>query len=311
MAFFQKWIFGFSLPGRSAVTTILSTVVAMEIDLLAKRSCLRKASFTLLELLVVIAIISLLAALLLPVLGRMREKARRVACMSNMRQIGMAIFAYANDNGGAFYIPQNLTQPVPNDTTDFTPHGDYWIGISNYLGNPNILYCPSAIARKNFFAGGMAPAWENRLANNWADVLTLNNHYGLQLFYTRDVGSKDALVFECPGYMFHSVGIGGFYWSSTTDGSAWLEFYKQRDHFLSSSGGGASGIYPDSWVTEINHAGRPPWASGVMDYQSYDAGANLIYGDGRAEWISGGSFDLTVQPLPPGMPGAYGVRFFY
>ena len=59
----------------------------------------RFLGFTLIELLVVIVIISILAGLILPALSSAREKSRRIACSSNLRQIGTGMLAYAGDNG--------------------------------------------------------------------------------------------------------------------------------------------------------------------------------------------------------------------
>ena len=58
----------------------------------------RRSGFTLIELLVVIAIIGVLAAILLPVLGKAKQRANRVKCMGNLKQIGVALTSFADDN---------------------------------------------------------------------------------------------------------------------------------------------------------------------------------------------------------------------
>jgi prepilin-type N-terminal cleavage/methylation domain-containing protein/prepilin-type processing-associated H-X9-DG protein len=75
--------------------------------------------FTLVELLVVIGIIAVLISILLPVIGRVREQARGVQCMSNLRQLGTAALLYSHDNKGVI-LPMGYTTGV-NDNVNMWP----------------------------------------------------------------------------------------------------------------------------------------------------------------------------------------------
>lgn len=117
----------------------------------------RRAGFTLIELLVVIAILSLLIAILLPVLNQAKLQANRAACAGNLRQVGMAIHMYAEDfddtipygpegrpvTGSNFYtVTGNITSLLSLE--DGAPVG-LGLLLEDYLSHqPTVLFCPGA-----------------------------------------------------------------------------------------------------------------------------------------------------------------------
>jgi len=136
----------------------------------------RRWGFTLVELLVVIGIIALLISILLPSLNRARETANRVKCANNLKQIGLAISLYTNENHGAY------------------PRTYYASGGSSVVGAGNDQYSAA-----DPFSTIVTPNWANTSINNVPSCLFL-------LLRTEDL---NAAVFNCPSTNTNPDNFGG------------------------------------------------------------------------------------------------------
>ena len=152
--------------------------------------------FTLLELLVVIAVMAILTALLLPALGTAREAGWRTACLSNLRQVGVAIHSYANENDGA--IPYGPKAPPFTSPADFYPstgaptslislQSGVAVGLGlllqQYLSDqPKVLFCPAA----------------DQPLDAQTELAKVGSHQAQCSYYYRHAGST--LLFDPPNF---------------------------------------------------------------------------------------------------------------
>ena len=158
---------------------------------------MKKNGFTLIELLIVVAIIGILASLLMPSLSRAREKTKTAVCISNMRQIGIAVFTYSSSFDGA--IPPNdqftglLVDSEILNAPRKTPFSDGQSLNVEVTKESTIFKCPSGLDDKlsaNMINGGAAYINQEETMRPWrshngvhSNTSVLNNKGGIDSWY--------------------------------------------------------------------------------------------------------------------------------
>ena len=230
-----------------------------------------RRGFTLIELLVVIAIIAILAAILFPVFAQARDKARAIACMSNMKQIGLGVQMYVQDNDERLFFRAAKSSARVGSTrsgvviTDVIAYdrAQWWNLLMPYTKSSQVYSCPSDGSQpKSPDINGVNNIPRSFVAACAAENLTLAQV---------DAPADTIVITEKWGYVDNGVGSTGV----TVNNETWLEPFDGDECQAGGdvAGGACLAPVPGYPVGMVKMANR------------HQGGMNSAFFDGHAKWL--------------------------
>jgi len=274
-----------------------------------------RSGFTLIELLVVIAIIAILAAILFPVFAQARESARKTACLSNAKQLGLGILMYVQDYDETMIMSANNSQPgvLRDDGSVYRNWSPWSQQIQPYVKNNDLLMCPDN--KYNTFIQDL-----NKRART-----EIYSAYGFNYGYLGTFGGTDPSGYN---YIWNPIGVAAINkpaqvvmitddqapnYADAGHATVWTQptggIVDPPDAYLSDQvfwGGGWGATCSDQSITtnydypcyggvDFRHSG-----GGFSPGKMPDGGASTVFCDGHAKFYRAGGLAAGTNYSPTG-----------
>ncbi len=246
----------------------------------------RGAGFTLIELLVVVAIIALLMALLLPALQQTKSRAKRAACVSNLRQSGVALAVYAGDFAGD--LPPNGVSQLPSQIhktayTGVLSDGVYspadLRALGRYLGNASVMMCPGFASGDWFTSGNNASTscpWYKSGVATWQNTPDGEIFVGYAYIKSSTPFHYEQVYGQYQSVVSLKLGVG------YPTGHAGTETF-DRGIILLADIAYSSDVYAGWFIPMETALGQAKWDN-FPHNRRFPQGGNALWGDGHVQW---------------------------